>query len=322
MARACLVLGLRRVRIHRWLARRGLGALADKVGGKALHGLLDWEVAEILAVRKEWGEVDRSHRKLAHRGSYLGKVWVSPSSARRVLAAHGAQLSPRHRRAATSARKPLPEWVDYPVNQLWMDDTTHFTKAGRAATAVMDLVSRKWLATIVSAEETSTQVEVVFTDALEAEGCWTRLWPASTGGSGSAKTMSAARSFWPSVTTGAQMTSGSTRQFMALHAIAQHFGRPHTPTGQAHIETLFGHIKTEHPHLEEIDDPGVLRVELDRVRVHYNTVRLHEGIGYVTPDDEHTGRGPAIRQARRDGLERARQQRLDYHRQQHRQGSS
>ena len=39
-----------------------------------------------------------------------------------------------------------------------------------AATVVEDLVSRKWLAEVVSAEETSTQVQVVFTDALEREG--------------------------------------------------------------------------------------------------------------------------------------------------------
>jgi putative transposase len=110
------------------------------------------------------------------------------------------------------------------------------------------------------------------------------------------------------------MTSGSTREFMALCAIAQHFGRPGTPTDQAWIETLFGHLKAEWPHLDEIDDPAVLRLELARIRVHYNTVRLHEGIGYVTPDDEHEGRGPVIRKARRDGLERARVERITYHR--------
>jgi transposase InsO family protein len=118
---------------------------------------------------------------------------------------------------------------------------------------------------------------------------------------------------------GAQMTSGSTREFMALCAIAQHFVRPGTPTDQAWIESLFGHVKTEHPHLDLIDDPAVLRAELDVVRTHYNTVRLHAGIGYVTPDDEHEGRGPRIRKARRDGLATARQKRIGYHRQQRQQ---
>src|SRR5450631_3380965 len=34
----------------------------------------------------------------------------------------------------------------------------------------MDLVTRKWICELVSIEETSTQVQVVFLDALEAEG--------------------------------------------------------------------------------------------------------------------------------------------------------
>jgi putative transposase len=63
-----------------------------------------------------------------------------------------------------------------------------------------------------------------------------------------------------------------------------------------------------------ITDPTLLEAEVARVRTEYNSVRLHEAIGYVTPDDEHEGRGEAIRQARRDGLDRARQRRLDYHR--------
>ena len=61
-----------------------------------------------------------------------------------------------------------------------------------------------------------------------------------------------------------------------LMAIAQHHGRPHTPTDQAWIESLFGHIKSEWPHLETITDPATLDFELERVRMEYDTVRLHE----------------------------------------------
>jgi putative transposase len=54
----------------------------------------------------------------------------------------------------------------------------------------------------------------------------------------------------------------------------------------------------------------VLDAELARVRREYNTVRLHAAIGYVTPDDEHHGRGPSIRRARAAGLRRARANRI------------
>ena len=90
---------------------------------------------------------------------------------------------------------------------------------------------------------------------------------------------------------GPQMRAGTTREFLALCCIAARFGRPGTPTDQAWIETLFGHIKTEWPHLEKITDPNTLRAELDIARHDYNTRRLHASLGYVTPDDEHHGRG-------------------------------
>jgi len=98
------------------------------------------------------------------------------------------------------------------------------------------------------------------------------------------------------------MIARDTRKFMAVLAIAQHFGRPSTPTDQAWIESLNGTIKGEWPHLLAITDPAVLRAELELVRTEYNTVRLHSGVGYVTPQDEHTGGGEAIRSARRRGL--------------------
>jgi hypothetical protein len=107
---ACRVLELSELRCYRWLGRRAADALADRSpGGRPMHGLLEWEAAEIVRLFQEWGEVDRSHRKLAHRGSYLERVWVSPSSVRRVLAREGLRLRPLPR-PGRSIRKPFPDW--------------------------------------------------------------------------------------------------------------------------------------------------------------------------------------------------------------------
>ena len=43
-------------------------------------------------------------------------------------------------------------------------------------------------------------------------------------------------------------------------------------------------------------------------------MRLHAAIGYVTPDDEHHGRGPQIRRARAAGMRRARAERIKQNR--------
>jgi transposase InsO family protein len=189
-------------------------------------------------------------------------------------------------------------------------------------------VSRKGIATLVSAEETSTQVEAVFTAALESEGLLDladalatealRAALASDNPDPLADLTAAGQVplLLAISDNGPQMRSYSTREFLAAVAIAQQFGRPHTPQDQAWIETLFGHVKGEWPHLEQIRDPGELEAELDHARAEYNTVRLHAGIGYVTPDDEHEGRGEAIRQARRDGLVHAREARITYRRNQ------
>jgi putative transposase len=65
------------------------GTLVDKApGGHPVHTLLPDEVAAVLDVAERWGKTDRSHRKLAHRGSYQNLVWVSPATFRRVLVEH------------------------------------------------------------------------------------------------------------------------------------------------------------------------------------------------------------------------------------------
>jgi len=106
---------------------------------------------------------------------------------------------------------------------------------------------------------------------------------------------------------------GGSAEAAAL-AIAQQLGRPHTPTDQACIETLLGHVKGQWPRLEAIGDPSELEAGLDRIHDEHNTIRLHAGIGYLIPDNEHTGRGEAIRQARRDRLAATRTARTPYRR--------
>lgn len=316
LGRICGVLELDRQRAWRWRHRQAEGRLDDATpGGRPVHGLLAWEEAEILALFEEWGPIDLSHRKLAHRGSYTERVWVSPSTVDRVLARNGLALQglPRPSR---SSKKPWPDWVEWRPNQLWCWDASHFSMcvAAPIVYGIIDIVSRKWIASLLCAEATGTQVKVVFLAGLEAEGLldgleWRLDHPDDVDLDDDAAPVLLAVS-----DNGPEMRSGETRAFMALLSIGQHFGRPYTPTDQAWIETLWGHVKAENPHLLAIDDPAVLAAELERVRREYNAVRLHEGIGYVTPDDEHEGRGDAIRQARRDGLTAADQARRDHHR--------
>ncbi len=170
LRRAAGVLELAERRAWRWQQRRGAGRLDDlPTGGGAVHGLLDEEIEQIVVLYAEWGEIDRSHRKLAHRGSYLGRVWVSPSTVKRVLAARGLVLR-QPPRVGRSPKRSFPAWEERATNSIWIYDTTHFPRSRMAVTVVEDLVSRKWLAHHVSAEETSTQIEIASTAALEAEG--------------------------------------------------------------------------------------------------------------------------------------------------------
>lgn len=318
-ARVSGVLEIDRGRLWRWQQRAAEGTLADRPpGGNPIHRLLDWEEEAIVDLYNTWGPVDLSHRKLAHRGSYTDTVWVSPSTVDRVLARNGLSLK-GDPRPGRSRKMPWPDWCEWRPNQLWCWDMSQFEECetGKYAYAIIDLVSRKWIASIAGPEATSTQVRVLFLKALEAEGLLTNEIRArlatldETVPDGDADEVPLLLAVSDN---GTEMKSRDTRKFLAACSIAQHFGRRSTPTDQAWIETLWGHVKHENPTLMTITDPAVLAAELERTRVHYNTIRLHEAIGYVTPNDEHEGRGDTIRAARRAGLDKADQNRRHWHR--------
>ena len=315
MRGACGVLGLNPDRVWRWRRRRHRRTdLVDTRPGpeEGLHALLPWERQTILDIFDEWGEIDRSHRKLAHRGSRLEEVFVSESTVFRVLSAENLVLPATPSREPVGAKRPWPDWVEYRPCQVWGHDFTAFRRAGRDALAILDLISRKWVTTltVVHQRGESEHVQAAYVRALQAEGLLEGIEARMVAPNSSEQlpVLLAVSDGGP------QMVSGTTREFMALHALAMHIGRPGTPTDQAYIESFFGHIKGEWPHLEKIRDPLVLEAALEEVRVEYNTVRLHAGIGYVTPDDEHEQRGEQIRKLRREGLAAARAARIAYRR--------
>jgi putative transposase len=181
--RVCRTLELAETRTWRWRARRAADRLSDlPVGGHPVHGLRPDEEAEIVALFEEWVRLTAltaSSRTAAPTFTGCGSHPL-PFAVFWLLT--GLRCAARNP-PGTSTRKPFPAWVTYTRNQIWIYDTTHFRGCdGIGATAVMDLVTRKWLATIVSAEETSTQVQVVFTDALEAEGLLDKALERGLGG--------------------------------------------------------------------------------------------------------------------------------------------
>jgi hypothetical protein len=68
-----------------WQSRRDLPA-----GGNPIHRPFAWEDDAIVEQFNAWGAVDPSHRKLAHRGSYIGRVSPSTVDRGRSRGAAGA----------------------------------------------------------------------------------------------------------------------------------------------------------------------------------------------------------------------------------------
>ena len=145
--RVCQVLDLADVRAHRWRARlRETGSLEDgRPVGDAVHRLLPPEEQAILDLIEQWGWVDRSHRKLAHRGSYTGVVFVSPSTLLRVALKNRVVLPGE----SVRPRPVMPAMAQVPweKNRIWIWDASHFTRAKRVAYAIVDVVTRYWIGT-------------------------------------------------------------------------------------------------------------------------------------------------------------------------------
>jgi putative transposase len=164
-------------------------------------------------------------------------------------------------------------------------------------TLVLDACSRKIVGRHFSPEATSDAVQTAWGKALANEGLLAANGPA----------LPVAAS-----DRGTHMTSKSTRQFFFDLGVVQSFSRPRTPTDNASCESWMATLKCER--LNDADTAEMTPTEvlslIDRFIDHYNHERLHQSLGFVTPAERHDGRHRAILEARRVGLERAREARV------------
>lgn len=176
---ATTVLEVSDVRAYRWRTRLGeAGTLVDRTPwGNPVHRLLEWEEQEILDLIEKWGPTDRSHRKLAHRGSYENRVWAAPSTVLRVAEKHHVALPETAIRRSTPPSQAWPDTILWEPNQIWMWDGSWFRGARRHCIAIIDVVSRFWIGYLLTPEFSDTQTQVVFTSALQHQGLLELLTP-------------------------------------------------------------------------------------------------------------------------------------------------
>jgi putative transposase len=305
IARGCEVLMLQSRRFHRWVKGRDPTTLtADDVTDEppvaktTPHQITSHERAAIIAAAREEANSDKAHRKLAHHLSRTAVAFVSESTVLRVLRQAALVCRFQGRTGRPKAAKPATA-VEAP-NEIWAWDIS-YCRVGDSfwyLIAIIDMFSRKIVGHAVRPSATSDDVKDVFDKALADESllAMDSKMPASLSDRGP------------------QMRSKTIRRFFYDLGITQMFSRPRTPADNATIERFFATIKGERLYHGIYSNPIELISDADAFVAYYNEDRLHMGIGFVTPAEKHEGRADAIIAARKAGMARARDQRLQVNR--------
>ena len=207
-----------------------------------------------------WSDIDGGYRTLAHRSAYENLVWVSPSTLYRTLVGEGLVLPARAQRTAGPPSEPLGDCIVWKRHQMWIYDITHVPPCrprrlrhlGRRHRQMARLPHQRRRVRHTSRSPCSPTRSTPM-------ACGNASTPATPTIDGDEPILLIMSDVGP------QVRAVTSREFWAPCSIAARFGRRGTGRAdQAWIETLFGHIKTEWPHLEHITDPHVLRTRTRR----------------------------------------------------------
>lgn len=278
LASACRALAVARATAYRWKAEDGVAITAsDPTTRESPRALEPGERQAVLDVLHSEQFVDRSpaevHATLLDEGKYL----CSERTMYRILAEHGETRERRDQLVHPVYKKP--ELLATGPNQVWSWDITKLLGPAKWTYfylyVLLDIFSRYVVGWMVAHRESATLAKRLIEDTCRGQG----IEPGQL-------TVHADR--------GTSMTSKTVAQLMADMGITKTHSRPHVSNDNPFSESQFKTLKycPEFPgRFGCIEDA---RAFLNPFLTWYNREHRHSGIGMLTPEDVHYGRGPVV----------------------------
>jgi transposase InsO family protein len=254
------------------------------------------EKAKIIELSREEAYGGLSHRQLAVRASEADQVQASAASFYRVM--REQDLLERRTRNPREPQKK-PEVKPTKPNEVWSWDLTYVALGPIFVYlfAILDVYSRKIVGWHLSWNARVEAMKRAWDQALSNEGLL---------GVGDAPQLPTALSDH-----GVQMARKTARQFFRDLGIRQLFARYQTPTDNSWIESWFRILKYDWLRFKDYVSFDQLKGILAEFIGFYNTQRYHGSIGFVTPEQKHTGQDQTILARRAAKIFVARKRRLE-----------
>ncbi|OQC19454.1 MAG: Integrase core domain protein [Planctomycetes bacterium ADurb.Bin069] len=292
VARACEIVGLSERAYQRWNKDPDGGE--DRRKGPTsppVNQLTEEERVAVVETLNSWEFRNQSPKQvvpiLAERGTYI----ASESSMYRILKEEGLNA---HRAASRPPRHTKPrEFVAQGPGEVLTWDITYLHSPVRGAFfylyLVVDVWSRKILGGAVHDAESSAYASALISTVIEENG----LSPETV---------------VVHMDNGSPMKGATLRATLEALGVQASYSRPHVSNDNPYSESLFRTLKyrPEYPSkpfqsLEAAQQQWVAGFE-----VWYNTQHRHSAIGYVTPEQRHSGVAHAVLARRRQVYEAAR----------------
>ncbi|HSG03265.1 MAG TPA: IS3 family transposase [Marinobacterium sp.] len=182
----------------------------------------------------------------------------------RIYTEEGLQVRTKKRKKLTRPRQPLE--LPTSVNQRWSMDFVSDQLAGGRRFRVLNVVddySREMIGQLVSISISGRQVSRFLSQLIEQRGK-----PKKIICDNGTEFTSKAMFFWSKET-----------------SVQLGFIQPGKPTQNAFVESLNGKFRNECLNQHWFRTLDEAKYEIDQWREHYNTVRPHSALGYVSPEE-------------------------------------